>query len=371
MRLKPENLTQFKTLIPRLRLPFVATLTRDVSMRLNSKILPQFKALTPRLWLPLLAALIVVIVAMLVYSLGGSASDDIVIMLTPPPKLTPTPLAAAAAETPAAVEPEVGVPALPPNGFYLSLAKDSVQTIGSVSEVQDEDILSYDGSDFALVFDGSAAGLAANVDVDAFDFLDTATLLLSFDKPTAIGPLRVDDSDIVKFEATSFGPDNTAGRFSLFFEGAALGLKTSRANVDALTLLPDGMLLISTEGRVKMAGVTGSVRAEAEDILAFVPAAPGDYGSGDWSLYLDGSNTGIRSGRENIDGLAIAPSGEIYLTTTGKFSAAGITGSGEDIFSYTPASPEDITAANFSQTLFFDGSGHGLNRNDVDAISFP
>jgi hypothetical protein len=268
-------------------------------------------------------------------------------------------------------EPGVAAPPLPPNGFYLSLAKDSAQTVGSVSEVRDEDILSYDGVNFALVFDGSAAGLPTNADIDALHFVEADTILMSFDKSVSIGQLRVDDSDIVKFEATSLGPDNTAGTFSLFFEGAAVGLRTNRANVDAFALLPDGTLLISTEARVKLPGVKGNVRAEAEDILAFVPAAPDDYSSGAWSLYFDGSNAAIRSGSENIDGLAIGTDGKMYLTTTGRFSAAGLAGSGEDIFIYPSTSLENHLAANFSTALFFDGSKHGLDRNDVDAISVP
>jgi hypothetical protein len=343
-------------------------------MQLNTKKLPQFKTLPPRIQLLLLMTLIVIVVAILTYSLSGSASEDIVVVLTP------TPLAAAAAETPAqdtsnatlaTVEPDIVAPALPPNAFYFSLAKDAAQTIGSVSEVRDEDILIYDGANFALVFDGSAAGLAANTDVDALDFVDADTILMSFDKAVSIGLLKVDNSDIVMFEATSLGLNNTAGTFSLFFDGATVGLKTNRANVDAFTLLPDGSLLISTEARVKVAGVNGDVRAEDEDILAFTPAAAGNYSSGDWSLYFDGSNVGIRSGSENIDGLAIGPSGEIYLTTTGKFSVNGIAGSGEDILTYTSTLLENSPVSNFSPTLFFDGRMHGLNRNDVDAISVP
>jgi hypothetical protein len=343
-------------------------------MRLNTKVLPQFKTFPSKLWLPLLTAVTLVSVAIVVYVFSRPAADDLVVMLAPTPP-APADAAAPAAQTndadPAEAAPEAVAPTLPPNGFYLSLAADAAQTIGSVSEVRDEDILSYDGANFALLFDGSAAGLAANVDVDAFDVVDPETLLLSFDKPTSLGQLKVDDSDIVKFEATSLGLDNTAGTFSLFLEGAAVGLKTNRANVDAIALLPDGTLLLSTEGRVKVDGPNGSVRAAGEDILAFAPAVPGDYSRGEWSLYLDGSNAGIRSGSENIDGLALGPAGELYLTTTGKFSLAGIAGSGEDIFSHMPASLENSLAADFSPTLFFDGRRHGLKRNDVDAISLP
>jgi hypothetical protein len=339
---------------------------------LNTKRLTQFKLSRPVLWLSLLVVFTGVIVAGLVYNLGGSASDDMIAMPTPLPKLAPTRLPTAAPVTLAEIEPDAIASASLPNIFYLSLAKDSAQTIGSASEVRDEDILNYDGRDFVLVFDGSAAGLPANADVDAFDVVDAGTILMSFDKGVSIGPLRVDGSDIVKFEVASLGPNTTSGNFSMFFDGAAAGLRTNRANVDAFTLLPDGTLLLSTEARVKVAGITRDVRAEDQDILAFAPAAPGDYGSGTWSLYLDGTNVGIRSGSENIDGLAIGTNGELYLTTMGKFSVDNIAGSGEDIFSYTtPTSLENSRAANFSSALFFDGSMHGLNRNDVDAISVP
>jgi hypothetical protein len=341
-------------------------------MRLNTKILTQFKTTTPLLRLSLLATLTVAIVAMLVYVISRSASDDIVVMLTPTPLAAAvTPAEEASDAVLAAVTPESVAPALPTLVFYLSLAQNSAQTIGAAGEIYDEDILSYDGADFALVFDGSAVGLPANVDVDAFDFVDADAILISFDKPVSIGQLKVDDSDIVKFEATSLGPDNTAGTFSLFLDGAAVGLTTSSENVDALTLLPDGTLLVSTEGRAKVPGLNRNIRAEKEDILAFTPVRPGDYSSGAWSLYLDGANVGIRGSSENINGLAIGPSGEIYLTTTGKFSVNDLTGSGEDIFSYPFPALENNPTSNFSPTLFFDGNSHGLKRDDVDAISIP
>jgi hypothetical protein len=316
-------------------------------------------------------------VGILVYDLWKLPSDGIVINLTPAPKLISTPQAVAVAATPvvaandAALAHDLTESALSAAVLYLSLAKDSAQALGAVSEVYDEDILSFDGTDFTLIFDGSAAGLPANADVDAIHIVDADTLLMSFDKSVSIGSLKVDDSDIVKFEAISLGPDNTVGTFSLFFEGAAVGLRTNRANVDALTLLSDGTLLISTESRVKVAGSSRDIKAEAEDILAFTPAAPGDYSRGDWSLYFDGSNVGIRSGSEDIDGLAGGPEGEIYLTTSGKFSMKGLAGSGEDVFMYTPISSGNVMASNFSTTLFFDGREFGLARNDVDAISVP
>jgi hypothetical protein len=347
-------------------------------MRLKSKILTPFKALPLRLWLPILLTLIVVtVLAALVYRSGETTSPAIVLLT---PTATATPLAAAAAATPAVgtndvplslAAPEAATPVPQAPTFHLSLAKDAARPLGSVEEARDEDILSYDGTTFAMVFDGSAAGLAASVDVDAFHFLDADTLLLSFDKPVSIGPLRVDDSDIVKFEATSLGLEKTAGTFSLFFDGSTVGLRTSGENVDAFALLPDGALLISTEGVVRVPGANRSLRVENEDILAFAPAEPDDYSSGLWSLYFDGSEAGIKGGSENVDGFAVGPKGELFLTTTGRFSVNSLAGGGEDIFIATSISLENSPAYSFSPTLFFEGSLHGLERNNIDALSIP
>ena len=167
------------------------------------------------------------------------------------------------------------------------------------------------------------------------------------------------------------GLDKTAGTFSLFFDGSTVGLRTSGENVDAFALLPDGSLLISTEGVVRVPGASRSLRVENEDILAFAPAEPGNYNKGLWSLYFDGSEAGIKGGSENVDGFAIGPKGELYLTTTGRFSINDLAGGGADIFIATPVLLENSPAYNFSPILFFEGSLHGLERNNIDALSIP
>ena len=124
--------------------------------------------------------------------------------------------------------------------LYLSL--ESNGSVGGVA-ASDEDILWFDGATWSLYFDGSDVGVAG-VDLDAFYILNANTILMSFDKTVAVNGLSIDNRDIVAFTGT-LGP-NTSGSFSMFFGGDAHELTTSQEDVDAIGLLPDGRLLIST-----------------------------------------------------------------------------------------------------------------------------
>ena len=170
----------------------------------------------------------------------------------------------------------------------------------------------------------------------------------------------MDDSDIVRFDATSLG-DNTAGTFSLFFDGSAVGLTASGEDVDAIELLSDGRLLISTRGSARLPGVRG----RKEDLLAFAPDSAGDYTRGTWAMYFDGSDVGEVG---NIDGVAGAANGDIYLTAMGDFTLTGVSGKKEDVIVCTPLRLGTVTACRYPPALYFDGSAFGLSDNDLDAI---
>ncbi len=139
-------------------------------------------------------------------------------------------------------------------------------------------------------------------------------------------------------------------------------------DIDALELLPDGRLLISTTGNPSVPGVTGN----DEDPLAFTPTTLGENTSGAWAMYFDGSDVDLATDSgEDVDGAAVGANGDIYLTTTGLFAVPGVSGDDEDVFVCTPTSLEDVTACTYSPNLYFDGSMWGLAANDVDAINLP
>jgi hypothetical protein len=253
------------------------------------------------------------------------------------------------------------------SAFTFSL-RDAA-TVGGVS-VANEDIVSYDGAGhFSLAFDGSDVGLGA-YRIDGFAWLDSDTLLLSVDAdrtnilPGMTGP--IDDSDVARFDASSLGA-TTAGTFSIYFDGSDVGLTQSAADVDALELLSDGRIVISTTGTVSVSGVS----ARDEDLLAFTPTSLGQTTVGTFALYFDGSDVGLGESPEDVDAVSVDASGRLFLSTADTFAVPGLSGADEDVFVFNPTELGSTTAGTYSPSLFFDGSSFGLAANDVFGIDVP
>ena len=230
-----------------------------------------------------------------------------------------------------------------------------------------EDIIAFNGTAMSLYFDGSDVGLGGLV-LDAFSVIGPNELLMSFTEAASIPGIAgtVDDSDVVKFTATSLGAD-TAGSFSLYFDASDVGLTTSTEDVDAVELLPDGRVLVSLTGAFTVDGVSG----DDEDVIALTPSSLGDTTAGSWAMYFDGSDVGLAdSPDEDVDALAVAGDGAIYLSVVRAFAVAGLSGSDEDVFVCNgPTVGADTSCASFS--MFFDGSAYGLTSNDVTGIDLP
>ena len=257
--------------------------------------------------------------------------------------------------TPTATVPASGT------AFYSSFGSGG--TVGGVA-FADDDILQLNGSTWSLYFDGSDVGLSS-ADVLALYSLDADSLLMSFNTSITLSGIAFTPTDIARFDASSLG-STTAGTFSMYFNGADVGLSASSENIDALEVLQDGKLLISTTGSPVVTGVSG---AADEDILQFTPATLGTNTTGTWALYFDGSDVGLDASSEDIDALDIDASGNIYLSTTGLFSVIGVSGDDEDVFVCAPSLLGSVTACNFFSALFFDGSTWGQAANDLDAFN--
>jgi myo-inositol-hexaphosphate 3-phosphohydrolase/PKD repeat protein len=256
------------------------------------------------------------------------------------------------------------VTARPPVVLYLVLSSSA--TLGGVS-VANEDVVAFDGAGFSLHFDGSDVGLASAA-IDAFAVVGPTEILLSFTEPISVPGIAgtVDDSDLVKFTATSFGAQ-TAGSFTLYFDASDVGLTNSDEDVDAVELLPDGRLLLSTTGAFSVPGASG----QDEDLLLFTPTSTGATTAGTWALYFDGSDVGLTSSDEDTDAVAMDGTGRLLLSTTGSFAVPGRSGADEDVFVFSPTSTGAATAGSFGSPLLLDGSVYGLGGNDVVAIDLP
>lgn len=261
------------------------------------------------------------------------------------------------------------LPTTQPIQLYLSLTNTSgtlasLGPNGSSLAYRDEDILSWNGLHYDMVFDGSAVGLPASADIFAFE-VDSANhrILMAFAASLTIPGIAgaVDATDIVAY-------DQTTGAFSLYFDGSDVGLDSTADRIDALELLADGRLLLSTRGNPTVPGITGLAD---EDLLAFTPTSLGDTTSGTWALYFDGSDVALNTtADEDVDAAAVDGDGGIYLSTLGNFAVAGLSGQDEDVFVCTPTSlGPKTTCSGF--TLFFDGTAPGLGADDLDAIDLP
>ena len=251
------------------------------------------------------------------------------------------------------------------SSLYFSLRNG--QTVGGVTAAN-EDILFFNGTTFSLAFDGSDVGISI-FRIDAFSWLDATRLLLSFDAAGTVPGIAgtVADSDVVLFTSTSLGPV-TAGTFSMYLDGSDVGLTATGHDIDAVEVLPNGHLLISTVSSVTVSGVA----AADEDLLEFTPTSLGDVTAGTFAMYFDGGDVGLNTtSGEDVDAAAVDASGKIYLSTVDLFAVTGVSGEDDDVFVFTPTTLGATTSGTYSSTLYFDGSSFGLTANDVFAIDLP
>ena len=259
------------------------------------------------------------------------------------------------------------LPATPPTtpapNWYFSIQNST--TLNGIT-VANEDIVQVDANgNLIKYFDGSDVNLGG-LAIDAFDIISDTEILISFTEPGTVAGIsqEVDDSDIVKFTATGLGV-NTSGTFDLYFDGSDVRLTADQQDIDAITQLSDGSLLVSTTG----GGTVPGIGAQNEDLLRFVFTSTGTATRGAWSQYFDGSDIGLGTTRmEDVDAVSVTADGTIYLSTIGDFSTQGTVGADEDIFTFTPSSTGVNTSGTVAPNLFFDGSVYGLGANDIKGI---
>jgi len=239
--------------------------------------------------------------------------------------------------------------------------------VGGVA-ADDIDILTFDGISWSMFFDATDVGISSSgQDLNDFVLVDSTTVLLTFRTAFTLGSINVDPWDILQFNATSLGSD-TAGSFSLYFDGEDVGLDTTGETIDALDVQPDGTILISVTTNASVPGLT----AADEDLLAFTATSLGDSTSGSWTLYFDGSDVGLAdTSGEDVDSVDVLGNGDIFLSVLTDFSVAGLSGLNEDVFICSPLTLGDVTSCFYAPTLYFDGSLWGLDTNDVDGVHIP
>ncbi|MCB9443705.1 MAG: DUF11 domain-containing protein [Ardenticatenaceae bacterium] len=136
-----------------------------------------------------------------------------------------------------------------------------------------------------------------------------------------------------------------------------LGSKEAIASVD-VNVYGDSLFLSGSSG-----GLAGKVAYADEDILRY------NLNTGEWSLFLDGSDVGLKA--TDVDALHVLDDGSILLSLSNRLKIPGFGKVDDsDIIRFVPASLGEDSAGTFE--MYFDGSDYGLSRSseDVDAIGF-
>jgi hypothetical protein len=162
----------------------------------------------------------------------------------------------------------------------------------------------------------------------------------------AAGGVTFTDEDILRY-------DTGSRRWSVFFDGSAFGL--GGTDLDAFTLLPDGSILFSLDAPFT---VPGPGKVDDSDVIRFSPV------TGSFSWYVDGSDLGLTTNGEDIDGIGIGSDGRLLLSTLGTANVSGLTAADEDLLELRLTNPGATTAGTW--TLAFDGSDVALSATSED-----
>lgn len=106
----------------------------------------------------------------------------------------------------------------------------------------------------------------------------------------------------------------------------------------------------------------------ANDLVAFRPDNLGAQTEGNFYWLFDGSDVGLTTKNERIDGLALINS-FLLLSTNGRGSVPNTGGfQDEDVLLFAPANLSDETSGTWASVVYFDGSDEGLGNVDTQGI---
>jgi PKD repeat protein len=170
-----------------------------------------------------------------------------------------------------------------------------------------------------------------------------AKILVSSTTGGTVGGVSFADEDLVSV-------DPATGVWSMYFDGSDVGLAS--ADIDAAERLADGRILLSTESPV----VLGGVSYDDSDIILFTPTSTGSTTAGSFSRYRAGSTIGLTTSAENVDAIAVTPTGELVLSTVGRLSGGGLVAEDEDL----------VKVSGTTLSMYLDGSAIGLTGSVED-----
>ncbi len=172
------------------------------------------------------------------------------------------------------------------------------------------------------------------------------------------GGVSFQDEDILRY-------DMGTGTWAMIFDGSDVGVT---ADLNALRIVTNGAgNITSILMSFQTAAIIGSLgTVDNSDIVEFLPTELGPTTAGTFSLYFDGSDVGLTTTGEDIDGFSFLPDGRMIVTTVGSFSVPGVSGADEDLAAITLSQTGGSTIGTWE--YYFDGSDVGLGDSSTEDL---
>lgn len=195
-------------------------------------------------------------------------------------------------------------------------------------------------------------------------------------------------------DGIEFGPEDILAydveseEWSLFFDGSEYGLQPGKHDIEAIafpspTTDPREIYLSFYQNKVKVDGV-GAVTGQ--DVIKFTESTT-PSASYSYELYFDGSDVGLSTVGEKIDGLEVflptesvkgsCPAALLGISTLGQYSIPAkfafegnkLTGDGSDVLLFCATNLGQDTAGFWIK--YFDGRDKGMPKNYLSSLSLP
>ncbi len=241
--------------------------------------------------------------------------------------------------------------------------------LAALDSFQDEDLVLYDPilDEATLFFDHSATAGADVEDINALHLLPNGHIILSADPHSGgthtLGGISFDESDLVRYDPIN----NTA---VLIFDGSAI-FTDAGENIDAVYVLDNGNLVISTTGVADIGGTS----FDQSDLVEYDP------GGGTATILVDGSDSDVFNNTTTqldaayirVDPLDATGTIDTYAVSVDDLTAnigAGGTPPGGTNFTRDDVSELNRTD-NESQNLFLGNVPLGVFTDDGTGIPDP
>ena len=182
---------------------------------------------------------------------------------------------------------------------------------------------------------------ANNEDIDAFTVRANGNIILSTQSNANIGGLSFGPEDLIEYN-----PDT--GVATSFV--ASSGFISDKQNVDAVDVLGNGNLVISTTGNATI----GDLSFKRGDLVEYNPTTNA-------ATILLNANNFRRNKRQNVNAVDVLHNGDLVLSTINRARIGGLSVERDDLVRYDPVRGV--------ATLLFDGSNFAKNNENIDGVS--